>query len=60
MQLLLVLSVHCLVGEEFDAPADTLTTFTTDDDCVFAFANPSTYYYDVCYATVVSAMLKFS
>ena len=45
--------MHSRVGEEFYAPADTLTTLTTNDDCVFAFANPSAYYYDVCYATVV-------
>ncbi|EPS93689.1 hypothetical protein FOMPIDRAFT_1055758 [Fomitopsis schrenkii] len=38
--------------EEFEAPADTLTTFTTNDECVFAFANPSVVYYDVCYETV--------
>ncbi|KZT73546.1 hypothetical protein DAEQUDRAFT_762005 [Daedalea quercina L-15889] len=39
-------------SEEFYAPSDTLTTFTTSEDCIFAFANPSAYYYDVCYATV--------
>ncbi|KAI0725666.1 hypothetical protein C8Q72DRAFT_797180 [Fomitopsis betulina] len=38
--------------EEFAAPADTLTTFTTNDECVFAFANPSAVDYDVCYETV--------